>query len=152
MRLKKWRIVSNRHDPPPKCRAAVCGRAGPRGRFLAVLRQFASSLSPRGVYFIIRRSERLERTRRRGGFDAAPPHGQDYFWGENQEFLETFPIWFFLLGIPQCQIYPVLTTPQKIRLRNRLQLSRSPIDAENQHQLLHILLRSQKFQSISSKF
>ena len=38
MRLKKWRIVSNRHDPPPKCRAAVCGRAGPRGRFLSVLR------------------------------------------------------------------------------------------------------------------
>ena len=83
MRLKKWRIVSNRHDPPPKWRAAVCGRAGPRGRFLSVLRQFASSLSPRGVYFIIRRPERHERTRRRDGFDAAPPHGQDYFWGEN---------------------------------------------------------------------
>ena len=88
--------MSNRHDPPPKCRAAVCGRADPGGRFLAVLRQFASSLSPRGVYFIIRRPERLERTRRRGGFDAAPPHGQDYFWGENEEFLETFPIWFLL--------------------------------------------------------
>ena len=113
MRLKKWRIVSNRHDPPPKCRAAVCGRAGPRGRFLSVLRQFASSLSPRGVYFIIRRPERHERTRRRDGFDAAPSHGQDYFWGENKEFLETFPIWFFLLGTPQCQIYLVLTTPQK---------------------------------------
>jgi len=76
-------IVSNRHDADPEWRAAVCGRADPGGRFLAVLRQFASSLSPRGVYFIIRRSERLERTRRRGGFDAAPPHGQDYFWGEN---------------------------------------------------------------------
>ena len=74
----------------PKWRAAVCGRAGPGGRFLAVLRQFESFLSPRGVYFIIRRSERLERAVRREGFDAAPPHGQDYFWGENEGVLETF--------------------------------------------------------------
>ena len=53
--------------------AAVLGRAGPGERFLAVPRQAESPLSPRGVYFIIRRSERLERTRRREGFDAAPP-------------------------------------------------------------------------------
>ena len=86
--------MSNPTIRHPKWRAAVCGRAGRRGRLLAVLRQFESSLSPRGVYFIIRRPERLERTRRRGGFDAAPPHGQDYFWGENEEFLETF-LWFF---------------------------------------------------------
>ena len=95
MRLKKWRIVSNRHDPPPKWRAAVSGRAGPRGRFLAVLRQFASSLSPRGVYFIIRRPERLERTRRREGFDAAPPHGQRLFLGRKLGVPRNIPNLFF---------------------------------------------------------
>ena len=61
--------------------AAVLGRAGPGERFLAVPRQAESPLSPRGVYFIIRRSERLERTRRREGFDAAPPHGRRLFLG-----------------------------------------------------------------------
>ena len=57
----------------PTLQAAVLGRAGPGERFLAVPRQAESLLSPRGVYFIIRRSERLERTRRREGLDAAPP-------------------------------------------------------------------------------
>ena len=80
---KMGRVVPIRHDPDPKWRATVCGRAGPGGRFLADRMQVEPSLSPRGVYFIIRRSERLERTRRREGFNAAPPHGQDYFWGEN---------------------------------------------------------------------
>ena len=46
-------IVAIRQDPDPKWRAAVCGRTGPGGRFLAVLRQCESSLHPRGVYFII---------------------------------------------------------------------------------------------------
>ena len=61
----------------PTLQAAVLGRAGPGERFLAVPRQAESLLSPRGVYFIIRRSERLERTRRREGFDAALPHGAE---------------------------------------------------------------------------
>ena len=77
------RIDTIRHPMGPTLQAAVLGRAGPGEHFLAVPRQAESPLSPRGVYFIIRRSERLERTRRREGFDAAPPHGQDYFWGEN---------------------------------------------------------------------
>ena len=67
------RIDTIRHPMGPTLQAAVLGRAGPGERFLAVPRQVESPLSPRGVYFIIRRSERLERTRRREGFDAAPP-------------------------------------------------------------------------------
>ena len=59
-----WRFDTMRY---PKWRAAVCGRAGPGGRFLAVLRQVESSLHPRGINFTIRRSERLERKKEAKG-------------------------------------------------------------------------------------
>ena len=84
-RWLKW--VADRADSTrsatqmgPTLQAAVLGRAGPGEHFLAVPRQAESPLCPRGVYFIMRRLKRLERTRRREGFDAALPH---HFWGEN---------------------------------------------------------------------
>ena len=83
----------------PTLQAAVLGRAGPGERFLAVPRQVESPLSPRGVYFIIRRSERLERTRRREGFDAALPHGAEIISIIFGEKTSKIPNLRYLLGI-----------------------------------------------------
>ena len=83
----------------PTLQGAVPGRAGPGERFLAVPRQVESPLCPRGVYFIIRRSKRLERTRRREGFDAALSHGAEIISIIFGEKTSKIPSLGFLLGI-----------------------------------------------------
>ena len=79
--------------------AAVLGRAGPGERFLAVPRQVKSPLCPLGVYFIIRRSKRLERTRRMEGLDAALPHGAEIISIIFGEKTSKIPNIRYLLGI-----------------------------------------------------